>query len=260
MIVYKMQGYDAYRGFSHDPHYDYLIFELTPHCVIHSKLTYPDAHLSPLISPYLSPKHLTMNALLIFIKNPMLGQAKTRLAATVGDDRALQIYEALLGHTRQVSLQVEAERFLFYSHFIDADDDWSPRDFRKYLQATGDLGQRMTTGFQEAFALPHIRKAVIIGSDCASLTPDIVAEAFRALDDHDFVLGPATDGGYYLLGMRSFHPEVFSGIDWSTEHVARQTLQAIAALGKSCAEVTTLSDIDYEEDWARYGWPLPGDS
>lgn len=201
-----------------------------------------------------------MNALLIFIKNPMIGKAKTRLAATVGDDRALQIYEALLGHTRQLALQVDAERLLFYSHFIDHDDEWSPRQFRQYLQADGDLGQRMTAGFREAFALPDTRKAIIIGSDCASLTPDIIAEAFRALDGHDFVIGPATDGGYYLLGMRDFHPEVFQNIAWSTEYVAQQTIDRITALGKSCAEVATLSDIDYEEDWARYGWPLPGDS
>lgn len=200
-----------------------------------------------------------MNALLIFIKNPMLGQAKTRLAATVGDDRALQIYEALLGHTREIALQVEAERLLFYSHFIDIDDAWSPRQFTKQLQAAGDLGQRMTAGFREAFSQSHIQKAVIIGSDCASLTPQIVTAAYHALDTHDFVIGPATDGGYYLLGMRDFHPEVFQDIAWSTEHVAQQTIDRITALGKSYTEVATLSDIDYEEDWARYGWPLPGD-
>ncbi len=192
------------------------------------------------------------NALLIFIKNPELGKAKTRLAATVGDEHALAIYMELLRHTREIARATDANRLLFYSQFVDDTDDWKNEDFQKYVQAKGDLGHKMQAAFE--FALMEHDKAVIIGSDCASLTPEIVAEAFQKLDEFPFVIGPATDGGYYLLGMRKFSPSLFEHIAWSTEAVLPTTLARIEALNADYHLLTELSDIDYEEDWIRYGW------
>ena len=93
-----------------------------------------------------------MAGLLIFIKNPEKGKVKTRLAGTVGDDRALKIYQSLLAHTRNIALSVAAERFLFYSSFVDKNDDWQAADFTKAMQSTGDLGDRMEKAFAAVLA------------------------------------------------------------------------------------------------------------
>ena len=195
-----------------------------------------------------------MVALLIFIKNAEKGKVKTRLAQTVGDDQALKIYQALLGHTRNIASSIRANRLLFYSSFVEKNDDWSPDDFLKLVQEGDDLGARMENAFRYAFQ--QHRKVIIIGSDCASLSTEIVESAVRALDNYDFVIGPALDGGYYLLGMREYEPVVFRDIAWSTEKVFLQTTQQILQLQKSYFLLPELSDIDYEEDWQKYGWTI----
>ncbi|MEM9887395.1 MAG: TIGR04282 family arsenosugar biosynthesis glycosyltransferase [Bacteroidota bacterium] len=192
--------------------------------------------------------------LLIFIKNPELGKAKTRIAQAVGDEKALQIYLELLAHTRKVAKAVNANRHLYYSRFIDESDEWTRQDFQKFLQSKGTLGTRMAQAFQTAFQTSE--KVLIIGSDCASLSTEIVTKAFDALDRHDFVLGPATDGGYYLLGMKKFQPSVFEAIAWSTAQVFPTTIQRIEALEQSYFLLPELSDIDHWEDWLKYGWKI----
>lgn len=189
--------------------------------------------------------------LLIFIRNPQPGKVKTRLAHTTGDAEALRIYRFLLEKTRSTALHIEAERWLFYSDFIDQNDDWPEADFSKKMQTGGDLGTRMEQAFQAAFGA-GAKKAVIIGSDCPELTVAILQMAFDKLDEADFVLGPAPDGGYYLLGMKDLEPSVFHDIEWSTETVHAATLKKIAAAGKTCALLPLLSDVDTEEDWINY--------
>ena len=198
-------------------------------------------------------KHAT--ALILLIKNPELGKAKTRLAKTVGDARALRIYHELLRHTREVAEQIDAHRYVHYSSFVDTRDDWSAEKFTKSLQPAGDLGERMRTAF--AAALEQHDRAVIIGSDCATLTPDIVNNAIAALDTHDAVIGPATDGGYYLLGLKDLSVDVFSGMTWSVDTVGSETVRRLTEAGKSIATVPKLSDIDTEADWNQYGWDVP---
>ena len=195
-----------------------------------------------------------MAALIIFIKNPEKGKVKTRLAATVGDDKALAIYKALLQHTREIALATDVVKLLFYSTQIDRADMWQERDFHKFIQQGDDLGARMSNAFAEAFSQHD--KVVIIGLDCASLTSDILATAFQALDHHDFVIGPATDGGYYLLGMRQFHPDLFSDMAWSTDNVFTETKKRIKKHGANCYILPLLSDIDHAEDWVQFGWPI----
>lgn len=196
----------------------------------------------------------TSSALLIFIKNAELGKVKTRLASTLGDEQALKIYLSLLSHTRQIAQEIKADRMLFYSSFIDQEDEWTKDDFHKAVQVGDDLGARIHHAFELAFQ--NHDKVVIIGSDCASLTVEIVEEAFNALQSFPFVVGPAMDGGYYLLGMDQLEPSVFKNIDWSTDQVFDQTLKAIQKLNKSCYLLPELSDIDYEEDWNEYGWQV----
>lgn len=189
--------------------------------------------------------------LLIFIRNPQLGKVKTRLARTVGDTEALRVYQILLEKTRVAAQGVRAERWLFYSDFVEKNDAWPEADFFKKKQADGDLGQRMEQAFRTAFEA-GASKAVIIGSDCPELTGEMLQKAFDALDETDFVLGPVPDGGYYLLGMKGLEAAVFRGIEWSTERVRTLTLEKIRAAGKSCTLLPELSDVDTETDWQAF--------
>lgn len=195
-----------------------------------------------------------MGGLIIFIKNIEKGKVKTRLAATVGDDRALEIYKTLLAHTRKVATAIDAERFLFYSSFVEKEDEWSEDFFIKKTQSGVDLGARMSNAFAEV--LEQQNKVVIIGSDCISLTPEILRMALDKLDEVPFVVGPTFDGGYYLLGMNRLEPSVFENIEWSTESVFPTTIERIEALGEKYFLLPKLSDIDYEEDWVKYA-PVP---
>ena len=194
------------------------------------------------------------SALLIFIKNAEKGKVKTRLAQSVGDDKALQIYQALLGYTRSIALNIDADRLLFYSNFVDQNDAWPNDQFHKLVQTGSDLGARMQQGFVNALA-KH-QKAVIIGSDCATLTVEIVQQAFQALDQYDYVIGPAQDGGYYLLGMSQPSPSLFEDMAWSTDQVLPTTLNRIQQLQRNYFLLPELSDIDYAEDWEKYGWEV----
>jgi rSAM/selenodomain-associated transferase 1 len=189
--------------------------------------------------------------LLIFIRNPLLGKVKTRLAHTVGDAEALRIYQFLLNETRQAALDCRAERWLFYSDYIDPDDAWSSPDFIKKLQSAGDLGDRMSAAFAQAFSAGADR-VLIIGSDCPEMDGTLLNKAFDLLDDADYVLGPASDGGYYLLGMKTMHNGVFQHITWSTETVLAETAKRIAAQGKTVTYLPELRDVDTEEDWKRF--------
>lgn len=191
-----------------------------------------------------------MPTILIFVKNAELGKVKTRLAATVGDDEALRIYQLLLQHTRQQVKGLDAHRWVWYSNFVAA-DEWLASDFSKSVQQGADLGQRMQYAFEQAFAA-ETGPVLIIGSDCAQLTTEILQEAVDQLQNAEVVLGPAEDGGYYLLGMQKFYPTLFDDIQWSTGNVLTRTLEHVNALGLSYAQLPTLSDIDYEEDWQRY--------
>lgn len=197
---------------------------------------------------------MTKPALILFIRNPELGKVKTRLARDVGQDKALAIYKALLTHTRDTALAVDAQRLLFYSQAIPESDDWPSPAFTKFLQRGDDLGERMQLAFAQA--LEQADKAVIVGSDIAQITAEIISEAFQALEENDYVIGPALDGGYYLLGMKQPTPELFQNMEWSTPDVCQTTLDRISSLGRSYHKVTTLSDIDYAEDWERHGWSL----
>lgn len=188
---------------------------------------------------------------MVFIKNVLKGKVKTRLAKTLGDEKALEIYQLLVNHTYQIARETKATRYTFYSHFVDHQDQWEAPHFSRHLQQGKDLGQRMEHAF--AMALAQQDKAVIIGSDCISLTPAIIEQAFQKLEEHPFVIGPAMDGGYYLLGMREFSPELFSNMKYSTSSVFSETIKRMEALGKTYFALEPLSDIDTEEDWKKYG-------
>ncbi len=208
-------------------------------------------------------KKKTENALIIFIKNPQLGKVKTRLAKTVGDEKALDIYlelskitgencQMLLQGTQLLRGQSAIQAYVFYSDFINKNDDWANDIFEKAVQSGDDLGDRMLNAF--TFILQKHPKACIIGSDCPTLSVAILETAFEVLDKNDFVVGPSTDGGYYLLGMNATSPPqyLFENMDWSTENVLPETLKRIIEQGKTVALLPELTDVDDEKDWLNY--------
>ena len=188
-------------------------------------------------------------ALLLMVKNPIAGKTKTRLAAEVGNDRALEIYARLTAHTRsQASALRGVTRYLYYSEFVDSADDWPATDYIKLVQVGAGLGERMSAAFQRAFDRGHDR-VVIIGSDCPGLTTEILQASFAALSDNDLVIGPATDGGYYLLGLRHPQPRLFTDMAWSTDQVAGETLRRAQVQALRVSELPILSDVDRLADW-----------
>ena len=160
---------------------------------------------------------MTDGLLIIFVKNPIAGQVKTRLAATVGEARALEIYRKLLDHTAKITIELQIHKVVYYSNFIDPNDLWDQIIYQKQVQTQGDLGQKMSAAFEWGFQSGY-REICIIGSDCYELTPEIIMSGFQALSTHDAVLGPTRDGGYYLLGMKKIREELFqnknSKTDW----------------------------------------------
>ncbi|MGV3586896.1 MAG: TIGR04282 family arsenosugar biosynthesis glycosyltransferase [Adhaeribacter sp.] len=190
---------------------------------------------------------MNKDLLIIFIKNPILGKVKSRLAATVGPEKALAIYHQLLHRTQKVTQNLPVDKALYYADFIPEKDSWDTAVYTKYLQVTGDLGQRMEQAFQQGFS-DNYNRICIIGSDCFELSSEIIQQAFRRLEDKDVVIGPAEDGGYYLLGLTQHQPFLFQNKHWSTESVLLDTLQDVKAKNLSVTLLPTLTDVDEEKD------------
>ena len=148
--------------------------------------------------------------LIIFVKNPIAGKVKTRLASTVGPEKALSVYKKLMEATRAITRDLAMTKQVAYSEYVPYADLWDPHEYQKSRQEGKDLGERMRNAFYQAFQEGHER-VCLIGSDMYELSSDIIARAFDLLEDHEVVIGPATDGGYYLIGMRALHDRLFSG-------------------------------------------------
>ncbi len=187
-------------------------------------------------------------AIIIFVRNPELGKVKTRLAATVGDEQALDIYCQLLNHTMQQASEIAADKFVYYHQQINADDIWNGDGFYKKLQTGEGLGDKMKAAFDEIFKAGY-NKIIIIGSDCLQLNSSIINAAFDLLDEHDTVIGPATDGGYYLLGMKKKYGFLFDNKAWSTGSVFDESIKDMQQHNLSTGVLPVLTDVDIEADW-----------
>ncbi|XWK90181.1 MAG: TIGR04282 family arsenosugar biosynthesis glycosyltransferase [Phormidium sp.] len=191
------------------------------------------------------------NCLIIFTRYPEAGKTKTRLIPVLGAEGAAnlhrQLTETVVTGVKQVS------NTLIEVHFTGGNQQlmaaWLGEDITYKQQTEGDLGKRIATAFQTAFT-NGIEKVIIIGSDCPALNSQIIGEGFAALSQHELVLGPATDGGYYLIGLKRLIPELFTGINWGTSEVLQQTVKIAQNLKLVVAYLTILSDIDRAEDLA----------
>lgn len=211
--------------------------------------------------------------ILVFAREPVAGKVKTRLQASLGPEGCLRLYQALLA--RAVAL-AERESVAPWQLWVSSNPNHkyfvslcNKSDI--YLQNGPDLGARMDHASRSVLGQEQVDSVLIIGSDCPLLTPDYLARALAALEQHELVLGPAEDGGYVLIGLRRPQAGLFRGLDWGTERVLEQTLAIAAELGLSTALLPVLWDVDSAADLGRLaeqdgqmrallaeiGWPEP---
>lgn len=191
------------------------------------------------------------NGLIVFVKNAIEGHVKTRLAKTIGQGPALSVYRHMQNHLAQWLMDVPFEVHIFYSSFIPVEptDMWSSPNFNKNVQKGVDLGERMHHAFQQL--LEVYQNVLLIGSDIAGLNLNILEEGFEQLSRYDIVVGPAKDGGYYLIGMKQTAPSIFQNMTWSHENVLQDTIEKIQSIGLSFHLLPGLSDVDTYEDWVQ---------
>ena len=190
--------------------------------------------------------------LIIFIKAPRPGFVKTRLAEAIGSAEAAAAYRTLV--------ETLLRRFTGFAglelHYTPDDalaevQPWLKTDWIARPQSGGDLGRRLHSAFHVAFT-SGARKVVIIGSDCPIVKPDDIRTAWAALETHDVVLGPAKDGGYWLIGLRQPYASLFENMPWSTDTVLQETLNRCRASGLKVFLMRVLSDVDTKEDWQAF--------
>ena len=189
--------------------------------------------------------------LIIMTKYPKPGKTKTRLIPALGSQGAADLHRQLGLNTVAVGAEFDPE-IRYAGGSVDLMRDWLG-DFQFVAQGNGDLGDRMSRAFADGFAndvMGGCDRIVMIGTDCPGIDAALIQTAFAMLLTTDLVLGPATDGGYYLIGLRSFHPQLFKTIVWSTETVLSKTLTIANQNKISCQLLPMLSDVDRPEDLA----------
>lgn len=201
--------------------------------------------------------------LIIFTRYPTPGATKTRLIPALGAAGAAKLHrqmtESTIAKARALRQQLQIEIAVHYDGIGGQQMvDWLGADVSYQSQGEGDLGLRMARSISTACESGSDR-VVLIGTDCPGITTELLAQAFTDLETRDLVLGGALDGGYYLIGMRRPQPELFIGIEWSTERVFQQTIEIATKLNLSIALAPKLADIDRPEDLALIlgrGWEV----
>jgi rSAM/selenodomain-associated transferase 1 len=196
-------------------------------------------------------------ALAIYVKDPENDLVKTRLAASIGQEAARSVYRKLLAHTRSVTDQLTgADSYVCYANQLNAADGWQSDRYARVKQAGSGLGERMENTLTDLLGKGY-QRVVLIGSDCPEINLQIMEQAFEALHHCDLVLGPANDGGYYLVGIRRLLPGIFGLPTWSHNRVLQMTLEIARAHQYSYTLLPALNDIDDLEDLQQYPDFLP---
>ncbi len=191
------------------------------------------------------PQDKKRDLLLIFTRNPQLGKCKTRLAETIGDQAALDIYRFLLEHTAAITRNLPVSKTVYYSDEIWENDLWERPTFAKALQQGHDLGERMMDAFDKGFKAGY-QRIVVIGSDMYDLRAEDLERAFNELEASDYVIGPARDGGYYLLGMKALNKKLFRNKNWGTGSVLKDSLKDLKE--HQLVLLSPKNDVDIYED------------
>lgn len=193
------------------------------------------------------------NVIIVFQKNLILGKVKTRLAKTIGNEEALNIYKSLIRTTySELSKLKDADIVVYLSDYVEElPFDIKGKNYSIFAQHGLDLGERMKHAFEETFALGY-EKCLIIGTDCPELSMKEMQSAIDNLSNHDVVFGPAEDGGYYLMGKKKLIPSLLQGINWSTDEVLSKSIEKIEKENLTLKLLERLGDIDTEKDWKNY--------
>ena len=198
---------------------------------------------------------MSKKCLIVFTRYPEPGKAKTRLIPVLGAEGAAKLHRQMTEYTISQVRKLQTDLVVSIEVYFTGSDraafqNWLGSDLIYHPQGEGDLGMRMSGAMRSAFT-SGIASAIIIGTDCPSLKSDLIAEAFQMLNQNDLVLGPATDGGYYLIGLRRLIPQLFVGINWGTSEVLQKTVEIANNLKLAVAKMNLLSDIDRPEDLAK---------
>jgi uncharacterized protein len=190
--------------------------------------------------------------IIIFTRYPEPGKTKTRLIPVLGAEGAADLQRRMAEHVLVQAQDLAARREVSLEVCYEGGDEallsrWLGSRFSYCEQRAGDLGIRMHAAFKEAF-LKGSEKVLIVGTDCPGLTDNILETAFEELREHDVVLGPARDGGYYLIGLKRLCPSLFHDIQWGTHEVLARTLEVAHRNGLSVKLVDLMNDVDRPED------------
>ncbi len=187
---------------------------------------------------------MSKDLLIVFVKNSVLGKVKTRLAKDIGNQAAFEVYKTLVSKTKQAIQDLPIEKHIYFSDTVE--ETGCHNDF-KTIQQGNDLGERMNNAFKDGFENGY-QNIVLIGSDLPDISEDSIKKAFDLLKTSDTVFGPAEDGGYYLVGMKQLHKNLFNNIPWSTSRVLEETMKVLESQSISVGLLETLNDIDTFED------------
>jgi hypothetical protein len=190
--------------------------------------------------------------IIIFTRYPEPGKTKTRLIPVLGKEAAAALHKKMTEQTLKTIHELSEKRSFaleisYTGGGLEQMHQWLSNKLTCKPQTKGSLGNRLGNAFAAAFNDGH-KYVAAIGCDCPDLTPAILSQALDGMHTHDVVLGPARDGGYYLIGMQRYLPELFKKINWGTEQVLEQTRTVIENLGISCKLLPTLADVDRPED------------
>jgi uncharacterized protein len=192
------------------------------------------------------------NAIIVFQKEFKIGTVKTRLAATLGLKAALDVYKELVFHTYDILQKVsdQCDVIVFLNEKLEERPPYLPDSFQLFTQHGNSLGERISHAFEKVFSLGYSSVA-IIGTDCLELREEHLRQTFHELKVIDVCIGPAYDGGYYLIALNAYHPELFQDIPWSTDLVLMETMQILTKRQLSYTFLEVLNDIDTEIDWIK---------
>lgn len=198
----------------------------------------------------MNTKNTAKERLIIFTRYPEPGKTKTRLIPVLGAEGASEVQRQMTEHTllqvKKLTSRVCVE-IRFAGGDLTAMQNWLSSDIVYQPQGEGDLGAKMMRSLLSAFA-EGSKYVVTIGSDCPGITAELIASAFDKLNIHDLVIGPAIDGGYYLIGVKTLIPELFTSINWGSAEVLQQTINIAQKLNLSITYLTPLADVDRPED------------
>ena len=192
------------------------------------------------------------NAVIIFTRYPENGKVKTRLAQSIGDESACKIHKILAERVFNECLMLDKNDFSLFVFYpkennVEQVRDWIDERFSLFAQIGETLGEKMSNAFKKIFEL-GFESVIIIGTDIPDISKTLLSKAFLELENKDIVIGPSNDGGYYLIGMNKYSPELFNNIEWSTNLVFEKTINKIVQNNFNHKILEELIDLDLKEN------------